>query len=200
MLNLGLGSKGRCLAALGVVIALASACDDAEKEKARMAEIQRKADESVSKIQSAAAEKIVAAQRKIDELETLLVEAGAQAKAEAQDDVSKAKSEEDKLAAEATEALKKARAAYKDSERHELATLLKELDEVRANAESAPPKVKTQLDQALRDIAPKKEAVKKDIDAFDAATSETLKAAKAKADQALTSLKQAILAAQAKLK
>jgi len=200
MRTLEVSSIKRCMAALGLGLSLASACEGPGKDKARAAEIQRKAEENIAKIQSEATEKIAAAQSKIDELQTLLVEAGAQAKAQAEDEVSKAKNEEEKLAAAATEALKKARAAYKESERRELASLLKDLDDLRAKAQSAPPKLKTQIDQALKDIAPKKEAVKKDIDAFDAATLETLKAAKVKADQALSSLKQAILSAHAKLK
>ena len=147
-----------------------------------------------------AADKIALAQKKIDELENMLVDAGAQAKTQTELEVSKAKSEEEKLAAAAADALKKARAAYQDSERRELAALSKDLDEIRAKAQSAPPKVKTEVDRALKDVAPKKDAVKKDIDAFDAATLETLKTAKAKTDRALTSLKQAIASARGKLK
>jgi hypothetical protein len=59
--------------------------------------------------------------------------------------------------------------------------------------------VKTQVDQALKDIGTKKDAVRKDIDALGSATLETLKSAKTKTDQALAQLKQAIHAARAKL-
>jgi hypothetical protein len=185
----------RHLAVLAVLVSIAAGCED---EKAK-ADLQKKADERIAKIESQAAEKVATAEKKIAELEGQLAEAGAQAKAEADEEVTKAKGDVDKLASEAADALKKARAAYKDSERHELATLLKELDDVKAKAQSAQPKVKTQVDQALKDITPKKDAVKKDIEAFDTASLETLRAAKAKTDQALAQLKQAIHAAKAKL-
>src|SRR5437660_874988 len=178
----------RSLLVLAAILSLSSGCEDPEKEKA----LQRKTDERISKIQGEASEKVAAAEKKIAELQDQLVEAGAQAKAQADEEVSKVKNEADKLAAEATEALQKARTAYKESERHEFSTLLKELDELRAKAQSAQPKVKTQLDQALKDIATKKDAVRKDIDAFDKATLESLRAAKVKTDQALAQLKQAI--------
>ena len=51
----------------------------------------------------------------------------------------------------------------------------------------------------MKDIAAKKETVRKDIDAIDTSNLETLRAAKAKADQALAQLKQAIHAAKAKI-
>jgi len=113
--------------------------------------------------------------------------------------VAKAKSDADKLAAEAAEALSKARKAYKTMGHSQLVTILKELDEIHAKEASAQPKVKAQVDQALKAIATKKEAVKKDLDAFDNATLETLRTVKAKADQGLAELKQLIHAARAKL-
>src|SRR5256885_6265103 len=120
---------------LGFVLFGASACKDAQKEKARADDIQRKADETIAKVRSEAADKIALAQKKIDELENMLVDAGAQAKTQTELEVSKAKSEEEKLAAAAADALKKARAAYQDSERRELAALSKDLDEIRAKAQ-----------------------------------------------------------------
>ena len=172
----------RLLLALTLLLTLVG-CENTQAK-----ELQRKTDERIAKIEAESQEKVAAAEKKIVELQGQLVEAGAQAKAEADEEVSKVKSEADKLASDATNALRKARAAYKENERHELAAALKELDEVKAKAQTAQAKVKTQVDQAL-----------KDIDAIDTATLETLKAAKAKADQALAQLKQAIHAARAKL-
>jgi hypothetical protein len=182
------------LVLLGLLAATA-ACEDEKKT----AELQRKADERIAKIQGEAAEKVAAAEKKVAELQDQLVEAGAAVKAEAEEEVSKAKSEADKLAAEAASALKKARAAYKENERRELAALQKEIDEARAKAQSAPPKVKAQFDQAMKDIAAKKEVVRKDIDAIDTSNLETLRTAKAKADVALAQLKQAIHSAKSKI-
>ena len=59
--------------------------------------------------------------------------------------------------------------------------------------------MKAQVDQAMKAIATKKDGVKKEIDAFDAATLDTLRTTKAKADQGLAELKQLIHAARAKL-
>jgi len=167
--------------AAAALVSLVGACEDPEKEKAKIAELQRKADERIAKIEGETAEKLAAAERKLGELQGQLVEAGVQAKAEADEELAKAKTEADKLTAEANAALKKARAAYKESERRELALLTKELDELKAKAQKAEPKVKAQVDQALKDIATKKEAVRKDIDALDSTTLETLRTAKAKA-------------------
>ena len=185
----------RSLLVLAALLSIANGCEDPEKEKA----LQRKAEERISKIQGEAAEKVAAAEKKIAELQDQLVEAGAQAKAQADEEVSKVKTEADKLAADATDALRKARTAYKESERREFGTLMKDLDELRAKAQGAQPKVKTQLDQALKGIATKKDAARKDIDAFDTATLESLRAVKVKADQALAQLKQAIHSARAKV-
>jgi len=189
----------RHLLTLAVALSLVLGCEDAEKEKAKAADLQRKADERISKIEAQTAEKVASAEKRVAELQDQLIEAGAQAKAEADEEVSKLKTEADKLAADAAAAIKKARAAYKETERNELTSLSKDLDDVRAKAQSAPPKVKTQVDQALKDATAKKDAARKAIDGFDDATLETMKTAKAKADQALAQLKQAIHSARAKL-
>ena len=176
-----------------------AACDSAEKEKAKLAEIQRHADDKIAQVERDAKERITAAENKVNELQGALADAGAQAKAEAQEEISKVKEEADKLANEATAALAKARAAYKESARQTFTTILKEGEDLHAKAAKAPPKIKPQIDQGLKDIAAKKEAVTKDITALDSATLETLKAAKAKVDQHLAALKQAIHALHQKL-
>ncbi len=172
---------------------------DADKEKAKIAEIQKQADDRIAQIQREAQDKVAAAEKRIDQMQSDSADAGAAVKAEADEEVAKAKSDADKLAAEAAEALSKARNAYKDSERKQLGTLLKELDEIHAKEAGAQPKVKAQVDQSLKGIATKKDAVKKEIDAFDGATLETLKTVKAKADQGLAELKALIHATRAKL-
>src|SRR5207244_10959442 len=132
------------------------------------------------------------AQRKLDELQRKLADAGAQAKAEAQEEVSKAKAEADKLANDAAQALSKAKAAYKEEERHDLAALAKDMDELRVKAAKAPPKVKAQVDKSVKDLGAKRDAAQKEIQGIDKATLETLRQAKAKVDQRLAELKQAI--------
>jgi hypothetical protein len=78
-------------------------------------------------------------------------------------------------------------------------TILKELDDIHAKEGAAQPKVKAQVDAALKTIATKRDAVKKEIDAFDNATLETLKTVKAKADQGLAELKALIHGTRTKL-
>jgi hypothetical protein len=181
--------------AVALVSSALLGCDD----KAKLAEIQKKADDRIAQIQREAQEKVAAAEKRIEQMQSDVADAGAAVKAEADEEVSKAKSEADKLATAAAEALTKARNAYKDSARKQLAATLKDLEEVHAKEASAQPKVKAQVDQALKTVATKRDAVKKDIDAFDRATLENLRAVKAKADQGLAELKQLVHAARAKL-
>ncbi|HEX9296074.1 MAG TPA: hypothetical protein VF881_09560 [Polyangiaceae bacterium] len=184
----------RSLCAVMLLLSVAGACGDSDKEK-----LKRQADERVAQAEKDAKEKVAAAERKVEELEAQLVDAGAQVRAEAEEEVSKAKTEADKLASDATHALAKARAAYKESERRELNTAMKDVDEIKAKAASAQPKVKTQVDTALKDVAVKKEALRKEIDGFDKATLENLRTVKAKADKALVDLKKSIHTARSKL-
>jgi hypothetical protein len=181
------------------LVSLALGGCDADKDKAKIAEIQKQADDRISQIQREAQEKVAAAEKRIDQMQSDLADAGAAVKAEADEEVAKAKSDADKLAAEAAEAIAKARNAYKDSARRQLGSILKDLDEVHTKEASAQPKVKAQVDQALKAVSTKREAVKKEIEAFDGATLETLRTVKTKADQGLAELKQLIHAARAKL-
>jgi hypothetical protein len=184
--------------AVALVTSVLWGCDS-DKEKAKIAEIQKQADDRIGQIQREAQEKVAAAEKRLEQLQGDMADAGAAVKAEADEEVAKAKSDADKLAAEAAAAMAKARNAYKDSERKQFAALLKELEEVHAKEASAQPKIKAQVDQSLKAIATKRDAVKKEIDAFDGATLETLRTVKAKADQGLAELKQLIHAARAKL-
>src|SRR5690242_7217589 len=78
--------------ALGTLL-ITTACGNAEKEKA--AELQRQADDRIAKIEAEARDRVAAAEKKVTELQEQLVEAGAQAKAEANEEVSKMKTEAD---------------------------------------------------------------------------------------------------------
>src|SRR5262249_27599067 len=143
--------------------------------------------------------KIAAAEAKLQDLQNAMADAGAQAKAEAEEELAKAKSELDKLAAEAALALDKARAAYKDAERQKLTALVKDVDELKPKAAKAAAKVKPQVDQALKDIAGKEDAVRKQITEFDTASVESLKTTKAKTEQKLAELSQAVRSLRTKL-
>jgi hypothetical protein len=67
-------------------------------------------------------------------------------------------------------------------------------------AAKASAKAKAAAQKTLVDVTKKEAAIQKDIAAFDAATLETLSAAKAKVDQDLAKLKQDIASARAMLK
>lgn len=194
-----LSRLGRNSAAALFFAAFAFSCDGGEKEKAKLAEIQKQADDRVAKIEADMKEKVSVAEKKADDLQAQLSEAMTKAKADAEEEISKAKSDADKLAAEATQAMSKARAAYKESARQKLADLGKETDEVKSKAMKVAPKAKTQVDDALKAVATKRDAAKKEIDTFDTATLETLKSTKAKVDQKLYELKQAVHSARAKV-
>jgi hypothetical protein len=202
-----LQSRSRpCLAALAqlaVAVALSACGTSAAEQKSKFDAIQKKADERIAQIEKQGKDQLAEAQKKIDELTKDMSEAGdkakAEAKAEAEEEVSKAHAEADKLAAEAAKALAKARAAYKEDERHQFAELSKDVDALRIKAAKAPAKTKAQIDKAVKDLVAKRDAAAKEIPEIDKATLETLRAAKAKVDQKMALLKQAVHALQAKL-
>jgi hypothetical protein len=184
--------------------ALLAACGpSAAEQKAKFDDIQKKADEKIAQIEKQAKDQLADAQKKIDDLTKQMTETGdkakAEAKAEAEEEVSKAHAEADKLAAEASKALARARAAYKEEERNDLADLSKQVDALRVKAAKAPAKTKAVTDKALKDVVAKRDAVAKEIPELDKATLETLRTAKAKVDQKMALLKQAVKALQAKL-
>jgi hypothetical protein len=202
--RLRFGGRARTLAAALVFTCLASGCgSSAAEQKAKFDDIQKKADDHVAAMEKQYKDQLATSQKSIDECQQKVTDAAAQAKADAEKEVegevSKAHAEADKLAAEATKALAGARSAYKESERHDFASLSKEVEELRAKATKAPAKTKPQIDKAMKDVVTKRDAAAKEIPEIDKATLETLRTAKAKVDQKLAVLKQAIHALRAKL-
>ena len=190
--------KRATIAALSACLVLA--CSGGEKERAKLAELQQQADERIAQVEKDAKDKIAAAQQMIEELQGELADAGAQAKAAAEEEIASAKGEADKFAAQAAQALGKARAAYKETEKKQLTALSKEAEELHAKAaKTATAKNKPSIDLALKDVATKKEAARKEIDTFDAATLDTIKSVKLKVDKAMADLKHALQALRAKV-
>jgi hypothetical protein len=191
------------LLAIGAAVLSCACGPSAAEQKAKFDEIQKKAEDRVAQIEKQSKEALATAQKKIEELEQKVNEAGtqakAEAKAEAEEEVNKAHAEADKLAAEAQKALAKARAAYKEEERHDLAATSKEFDELRAKAAKAPAKTKPQIDKMVKDVVTKRDAAAKEILEIDKATLETLRVAKAKVDQKLALFKQGVKALHTKL-
>lgn len=173
------------------------------EQKAKLDEIQKKADEHFTAMEKQYKDQVATAQKSVEECQQKLNDSVTQAKAEAQkeaeEEVSKAHAEADKLAAEASKALAKARTAYAESERHDFADLSKDLAELRAKAAKAPAKTKPVVDKLVKDAVAKRDAAAKEIPELSKATLETLRVAKAKVDQKMAVLKQAVAVLRAKL-
>ncbi len=181
-----------------VVCSLLSACNHAEHEK-RITDMQQKADERVAKAEREAQDKVKAAEQQMAAVKAECAAASAQAKAQADDALSKAQASVDDATKAAEAAQGKAREAYKEEGRTQLANLNQDLTEVTAKAAKAPPKDKAGYDKAIKDVVTQQKAIAKDITAFDQATLDTFKATKAKLDHDLALMKAAVKAARSKL-
>ncbi len=185
---------------LWALIVTLAACNGGEKERAKLAEVQRQADEQVARVEADAKEKLAAMEKKVELLQADVADAGAQARAAAEEEVASARGDADKFASQAAAALGKARAAYKESEKNQLAALGKEADELKAKAAKATsPKTKPQVDVALKNVTSKRDVARKEIEGFDAATLDTIKSVKLKVDKALADLKHAVQSLRAKI-
>jgi hypothetical protein len=197
------GRIARFAAALALALATQACGPSAAEQKAKLDEIQKKADEHTAVMEKQYKDQVATAQKSAEECQQKLNDATTQAKADAQkeaeEEVSKAHAEADKLAAEAAKALAKARVAYTESERHDYVALAKEVEELRTKAAKAPAKTKPQIDKAMKDVVAKRDAAAKEIPEIQKASLETLRVAKAKVDQKMAVLKQAIHALRAKL-
>ena len=197
----------------GRAVAIALACGfsmfaagcgpSATEQKAKFDDIQKKADDHVAAMEKQYKDQLATAQKSIDECQQKVTDATTQAeakaKAEVEEEVTKAHAEADKLAADAAKALARAKAAYKEEERKDFAGLSKEVDELRVKATKAPAKTKAAIDKSVKDLVTKRDAAAKEIPDIDKATLETLRTAKAKVDQKLAILKQAVAGLRAKL-
>jgi DNA repair exonuclease SbcCD ATPase subunit len=179
---------------------LAVACGPSEAEqKAKLDEVQTKANEQIASAQKDVAAKLALADKQIADLKSALADAGAEARAEAQTEIAKVKADVDKLVADASLALAKARSAYKESASKQLQALNTEANELSTKSKKAPAKSKASIDKSLKDITTKRQNLQKDIAGIDKATVEQLKTAKAKVDSDLAQLKAAIAILKAKL-
>jgi len=179
-----------------LLLMLLPACED---QKAKIAEIQKTADEKIAAAEKSAREKVAALQKQLDMASADFADAAAQVKAEANDAVSKAQANADDAAKAAAAALDRARKAYKEEGRVQLDNLKQDVSEVNAKIAKASDKAKTAAQKAMQKVGDEQKAIEKDITAFDTATLETFKAAKAQLDKDVASLKATIKAARAKL-
>jgi hypothetical protein len=184
---------------LGSVLLGTAACDDDKEQAAKLAEVQKAADEKIKKAEQAAAEKVASLQKQIEQMKADAETQAAKLKSEADQAIGKAQADTEEAAKAAEEALKKARAAYKAEGLHELAALNKQVQEIQAKSAKASAKVKPLIAKQMKDIVKHQQAIAKDLAAFDGAALDALSSTKAKLVQDLAKMKATIASMKAKL-
>jgi colicin import membrane protein len=174
-------------------------CDDDKEQAAKLAEVQRIADEKLKKAERAAAEKLATLQKQIDSMKADAETQAAKLKSEADQAIGKAQADAEEQTKAAEEALKKARAAYKAQGLNELGQLNKQVQELSVKSAKAPAKVKPLVQKQMKDIVAQQQQIAKDVAAFDKAALDGLGAAKAKLAQDLAKMKATIASIKAKL-
>ena len=180
--------------ALGLSASLGLGCDSGAEQKT-LQEIQRAADQKVQKAEREARARVEESEAKIAKLEKELREANQkldEAAVQAQASV-------DGQTRVAEEALERARAAFKEHGRKELAHLNRDLTELNRESLKAPDKARAAFVKSMQQIPKKQRAIEDAIAAFDQATLDTLADAKKKLDRELMVLRVAVKAARAKL-
>jgi hypothetical protein len=180
---------------LAFVLALLSGCSHAEEEKAKLAEIQKKADERIAQAETQAKTKLSDLQKELDDVKAELVKA----KAQTADAVNKAQTSAEEQAKAAEAALVKARQAFKETARVKLADANKDLAEVQGKVGKVPAKSKAAVTALMQDIQKQQKALAKDIAAFDAATLDTFRTVNSQVEKDLAVLKAKIRAVRAKV-
>jgi colicin import membrane protein len=177
----------------------ASGCDDDKVQAAKLAEVQRIADEKLKKAEQAANEKVAAIQKQLDQLKADSEAQASKLKADTDEAIAKAQGDAEAQAKAAEDALKKARAAYKAEGAKELQALNKQVQELAGKVAKAPPKVKPAAQKQMKDIVKLQQDVGKDLGAFDKAPLDQLSVTKAKLVQDLAKMKQTIASIKAKV-
>lgn len=176
-------------------LVLALACGNEAEQKKKIAEVEKKADERVQQAERQARAKAEEMKRELDKAKADL----ADAQSKLTDAVSQAKASVEEQAKAAEAALDKARQAFKEEGRTELAHLNKEVQEVSSKSGKLTKAAKDSFLKAMKDIQKQQKVIADDIAAFDKATLDTFKTTKAKLDRDLAVMKAKIRAARAKL-
>lgn len=180
-------------------MSLTAACHDEEAEKKKIAEIQKEADDKIKSIQKQADQRVADAEKQVEQVKQEMAAAAQKLKAEADDAVSKAQASAEEQAKAAAAALAKARGAFKEEGRLQLANLNKEVTELAQKSAKAKAPVKEAVAKAMKEIAAKQKDIAKDIAAFDKAELADLKKVQAKLNQDLALMKNTIRTAKAKV-
>lgn len=176
-----------------------TACSDEKEVAAKIAEVQRVADEKLKKVEQTANDKVAAMQKQLDQMKSDAEAQATKLKSEADEAIAKAQGDAEAQAKAAEDALKKARAAYKAEGLQQLAQLNKQVQEVSGKMAKASPKVKPLVQKQMKDIVKEQQQIAKDLAAFDKAALDGLGAAKVKLVQDLAKMKQTIASMKAKL-
>jgi hypothetical protein len=180
---------------LSVSLVFITACD----QESKLRELQHQADERVAKAEREAKDKVQTLEKEVEALKADMADASAQAKTATETAIQEAKASSEEQAKLASEAIAKARTAYKAEAHAKLSALEKDAREVSAKAGHAPAKLKSALAKPLKELSESQKAITKDIASFDSATLETFGKVKAKVEQDLAKLKRAISAVRSKL-
>ena len=171
-------------------------CGASDEEKKKItAEVQKKADERIAQAERKARTKSEEAERELEKVKAELTDV----KSKLSDAVSQAQAsvEEQTKAAEA--ALEKARQAFKEEGRTELAHLNKEVQELSSKSGKVSKAAKASFMKSMKDIQKHQKTIAADIAAFDKATLDTFRTMKAKLDRDLSAMRATIRAARAKI-
>jgi DNA repair exonuclease SbcCD ATPase subunit len=178
-----------------LVVAL-FACGNEAEQKKKIAAIEKKADERVQQAERQARAKTEEVQRELEKVKAELAES----KAKVNDAVTQAQASVEEQAKAAEAALQKARQAFKEEGRTELAHLNKEVQEL--SSKSGKLKKGAARDsfmKSMKDIQKHQKTIAADIAAFDKATLDTFRTVKAKLDRDLAAMRASIRAARAKI-
>jgi DNA anti-recombination protein RmuC len=171
------------------------ACGNEEEQKKKIAAIEKKADERVRQAERQARSKTEEVQRELEKVKTELAES----KSKLSDTVSQAQASVEEQAKAAEAALEKARQAFKEEGRTELAHLNKEVQELSSKSGKLKKPAKDSFMKSMKDIQKHQKTIAADIAAFDKATLETFRTVKSKLDRDLAAMKASIRAARAKI-
>jgi len=169
------------------------ACSNAAEERAKLAELEKKADQRVAQAEKSGRDKLEAAQKELDQIKKDFVELRSKF-----EEAAKAQASSEDVAKQLEAALAKARQAFKAEGKTRHAAINKEVTEAVAKAAKAPAKAKPAIAKLTKQLPAKQKAIAKDLADFDDATLETLSTVKAKLDKDLAALKALAHAIKAK--
>lgn len=170
-------------------------CGNEEKQRAKLAEVEKAADAKVAQAELQARNKALDSQKELDAVKAELEQTKAKL---AETEKARADSEEQGKQAEA--ALGKAREAFKAEGRVKLADLNKDLTQVSKALATLPAAKKLAVNKIFAKIPPQQKAIAKDIAAYDTATLDTLRSTKSTLEKDLALMRANVAMAKAKAK